>query len=95
MTPKINKLIDDAGFVRFLPDEDRATPIDWSCDYTNELNALVKLLVSEFDEASKRLEQEYNEYRLRTDDFVEKDKYAEAAAALRVLRSSINKSLLG
>lgn len=44
-TTLLNKLTDQAGFVRWSPEEDPNTPIDWSCDYTKELETLVRLVV--------------------------------------------------
>lgn len=38
-------LAEEAGFIRFKPDEDPWTPIDWSCDYTLELEVYSKLLI--------------------------------------------------
>jgi hypothetical protein len=44
---KIDKLIDKAGFIRFSEEEDSEMPIDWSSDYTSEIQTLVHLVVSE------------------------------------------------
>lgn len=41
------RLVDAAGFVRFSPDEDRLEPIDWSSDYTAELEKFAGLIISE------------------------------------------------
>ena len=47
---KMNKLLkelaDQAGFVRFTPDEDPHTPIDWSSDYSHELAEFARLIVA-------------------------------------------------
>lgn len=47
MNQRINELINQAGFVRFSPEEDPLTPIDWSCDYTKEVEEFAKLLIAE------------------------------------------------
>ena len=47
MNERIRELADQAGFVRFEPDEDPHTPIDWSCDYSMELNQFAELIVQE------------------------------------------------
>lgn len=39
------ELTNQAGFIRYLSEEDPNTPIDWSCDYTRELETLVRLVV--------------------------------------------------
>lgn len=41
------RLTEEAGFTRFSPDEDPQTPIDWSCDYTQELQRLTELVIRE------------------------------------------------
>jgi hypothetical protein len=66
MNKQIRKLVDQAGFIRFSPEEDPHTPIDWSCDYTEELNRFAELIVKECAEATRW--QEHNmsaEQRLR------------------------------
>ena len=47
MNERIQQLSKQAGFIRFSPDEDSNTPIDWSCDYTEELEKFAKLIVRE------------------------------------------------
>jgi hypothetical protein len=44
---KLSELIDKAGFIRFAEDEDPNTPVDWSCDYSNEIEKLVEITVRE------------------------------------------------
>ena len=44
---RIQKLADQAGFIRFSPEEDPHTPIDWSSDYTYELEKFAELIVQE------------------------------------------------
>lgn len=41
------RLVDAAGFARYSPDEDRLEPIDWSCDYTEELQKFAELIIGE------------------------------------------------
>ena len=45
MNKEFKSLADEAGFVRFSPEEDSDTPIDWSCDYTEDLNRFAELIV--------------------------------------------------
>tara|TARA_R110000868_G_scaffold177887_1_gene417043 strand:+ start:419 stop:670 length:252 start_codon:yes stop_codon:yes gene_type:complete len=47
MNKQIRKLVDQAGFVRFSAKEDPHRPIDWSCDYTEELDRFAELIVRE------------------------------------------------
>ena len=47
MNKRIKKLANQAGFIRFSPEEDPDTPIDWSCDYTAELDKFAELIVRE------------------------------------------------
>ena len=47
MNERLNRLIDQAGFIKFTVEEDPETPIDWSCDYTEELNKFTLPLVVE------------------------------------------------
>ncbi len=47
MNERIQKLADQAGFIRFSPEEDPHTPIDWSSDYTYELEKFAELIVQE------------------------------------------------
>jgi hypothetical protein len=47
MNKRIIELADQAGFVRFSPDEDPTMPIDWSCDYDVELQKFAYLIVQE------------------------------------------------
>lgn len=47
MNEQIRRLADQAGFIRFESDEDPRTPIDWSCDYSVELNQFAELIVRE------------------------------------------------
>jgi hypothetical protein len=47
MNKRINRLIDQAGFIKFTVEEDPETPIDWSCDYTEELNKFAELIIDE------------------------------------------------
>ena len=47
MNERLNRLIDQAGFVRFTADEDPDMPIDWASDYTEELNKFAELIVQE------------------------------------------------
>jgi hypothetical protein len=44
---RIKELTEQAGFVRFSPEEDPHTPIDWSSDYTYELEKFAELIVRE------------------------------------------------
>lgn len=47
MNERIKELAEQAGFIRFPPDEDSDIPIDWSCDYTQELARFAELIVKE------------------------------------------------
>ena len=47
MNNRIKELTKQAGFIHFSPDEDSDTPIDWSCDYTTELEKFAELIVEE------------------------------------------------
>jgi hypothetical protein len=47
MNKRLNRLIDQAGFIKFTVEEDPETPIDWSCDYTEELNKFAELIIQE------------------------------------------------
>lgn len=47
MNKRIQELADEAGFVRFSPQEDPHTPIDWSSDYSSELEKFAELIVKE------------------------------------------------
>lgn len=47
MNKKLDKLIDEAGFVRFTAEEDPKRPIDWSSNYDKELAKLAELIVRE------------------------------------------------
>lgn len=47
MNNRIKELVDLAGFVRFSPEEDPYTPIDWSSDYSLELEKFAELIVKE------------------------------------------------
>ena len=47
MNNRIKELSEQAGFIHFSPDEDSDTPIDWSCDYTTELEKFAELIVEE------------------------------------------------
>ena len=47
MNERIQQLSKQAGFIHFASDEDCDTPIDWSCDYTEELEKFAKLIVRE------------------------------------------------
>ena len=47
MNKHIEKLVEEAGFIRFLPEENPATPIDWSCDYTPELEQFAMLVIGD------------------------------------------------
>lgn len=47
MGTRLDDLVDAAGFIRFTPQEDPHTPIDWSNDYSIELNELAKLIINE------------------------------------------------
>ena len=47
MNERIKVLTEQAGFIRFSPDEDCDTPIDWSCDYTTALEKFAELIVRE------------------------------------------------
>ena len=42
-----NRLVDNAGFIKFTSEEDPDTPIDWSCDYTEELKKFADLIIKE------------------------------------------------
>jgi hypothetical protein len=54
MNERINELATQAGFIRFSPKEDPNTPIDWSSDYTAELNRFAELIVQECIDVLKR-----------------------------------------
>ena len=43
----IERLITESGFIRFTSEENPKTPIDWSCDYTRELERFAELIVRE------------------------------------------------
>lgn len=47
MNKKLDKLIDEAGFVRFTAEENPGRPIDWSSNYDKELEKLAELIVLE------------------------------------------------
>ena len=47
MNDQIQALSKQAGFIHFASDEDCDTPIDWSCDYTEELEKFAELIVQE------------------------------------------------
>ena len=47
MNERIRQLSKQAGFIHFASDEDCYTPIDWSCDYTEELEKFAELIVRE------------------------------------------------
>ena len=47
MNERIRELADQAGFIRFSPEEDPRTPIDWSSDYEHELKRFAELIVKE------------------------------------------------
>ena len=47
MNKRILELADQAGFIRFSPEEDPHTPIDWSSDYSLELEKFAELIVQE------------------------------------------------
>ena len=47
MNNHFKHLADMAGFIRFSPEEDPHTPIDWSCDYSVELEKFAELIVQE------------------------------------------------
>ena len=44
MQDKIKLLAREAGFLFFSPEEDAEEPIDWSCDYAEELETFADLL---------------------------------------------------
>ena len=45
MNKKLKEIAEQAGFVLFTPEEDPRTPIDWSCDYEQELQEFARLIV--------------------------------------------------
>lgn len=47
MNERLRELADQAGFIRFSPEEDPRTPIDWSSDYEHELKRFAELIVLE------------------------------------------------
>ena len=47
MNERLKELADRAGFVRYSAEEDPNTPIDWSSDYSVELQRLYELIVRE------------------------------------------------
>jgi hypothetical protein len=47
MNANFTKLIDRAGFIKFTAEEDPEMPVDWSCDYTEELEKFAQLIVKE------------------------------------------------
>ncbi len=47
MNERIKDLAEKAGFITFSPEEDPHTPIDWSCDYSSELEKFAELIVEE------------------------------------------------
>ena len=47
MNERIKELVEQAGFIYFQSDEDSNTPIDWSCDYTEELEKFAELIIKE------------------------------------------------
>lgn len=47
MNERIKALIDQAGFIRYSKDENPLTPIDWSCDYSHELDKFAELIINE------------------------------------------------
>ena len=48
----IERLITESGFIRFTSEENPKTPIDWSCDYTRELERFAELIVRECAEVA-------------------------------------------
>jgi hypothetical protein len=63
MNQLMNKLIDQAGFVRYSPEENANTPIDWSCNYDVELEKLISLVVRECNQAVLEVPCYYKDYR--------------------------------
>lgn len=59
MNKRIKELTEQAGFVRFSPEEDPHTPIDWSSDYTYELEKFAELIVRECAEVVKWTPSQY------------------------------------
>ena len=59
MNDLIKELSEQAGFIHFSPDEDSDTPIDWSCDYTTELEKFAELIVRECIEQGNNLANHY------------------------------------
>lgn len=47
MNERIQKLANKAGFIRFSKKENPDMPIDWSSDYTNELEKFAELILLE------------------------------------------------
>ena len=47
MNHRINELLNAAGFVRYSPEENPATPIDWSCNYSKEMEKFAELIVKD------------------------------------------------
>ena len=47
MNERFNRLADEAGFVRFSTEEDENRPIDWSSDYSVELERFGQLIVKQ------------------------------------------------
>ena len=47
MNKRIKELAERSGFILFSPEEDPYTPIDWSCDYTEELEVFAESIVRE------------------------------------------------
>ena len=55
---KLNRLIDEAGFVRFSTEENPETPIDWSSDYSVELEKFAELIVRECIEIANQVKDD-------------------------------------
>ena len=45
MNERIKELAEQAGFIRFSPEEDPHTPIDWSSNYDAELNLFADIIL--------------------------------------------------
>ena len=72
MQQLIKQLADQAGFIRFSPDEDPHTPIDWSSDYSCELNVFAELIVKECAKFAQQT-VEYSDIRVMPYVTVEKE----------------------
>ena len=59
MNELIRTLSEQAGFIHFTSDDDSNMLIDWSCDYTQELEKFAELIVWECINAISDVDENY------------------------------------